>query len=194
MIGPLLVAGLLAAAPAERPLVEAARRGDTRAVEVLLAAGADVNAATRTGETALLAAAARGHEEIAARLLDAGAEVDVRDRALGTPLDAAERAGHQGVARRLRARGARGSGKSVGDTVCVRLWAGEGYCAVVEQVAAARFDLRLTRLEGCRDGCAAHRECSAGRPVGGGGGGVAVGDILRVPSACLTHTGVDPAR
>jgi hypothetical protein len=100
----------------------------------------------------------------------------------------AERSGQAALAHLLRARGARGSGKSVGDTVCVRPWQGDGYCGVVEAVDPTRAQLRVTGLVGCGRGCAAETACSAGRPVGPGG--LSAGDALWVPFSCLTHTGV----
>jgi hypothetical protein len=92
------------------------------------------------------------------------------------------------MARLLRRHGAKGSGKSIGDAVCVRPWGGDGYCAVVEGVDPTRFRLRVSRLVGCAAGCAPEANCSRGRVVGAGG--LDVGDVLWVPASCLTHTGV----
>ena len=54
------------------PMIETARRGDAEFLEVLIQAGANVNA-YRGGRAALQEAVSRGHGEIAKRLLDAGA-------------------------------------------------------------------------------------------------------------------------
>jgi hypothetical protein len=174
---------------AGRPaLLVAAAAGRESAVHVLLHAGARPDATDRSGWSALHEAVQRGDLAVARALLDAGAAPDLRSRARGTPLDLAERGGQAALAALLRAHGARGSGKSIGDTVCVRPWRGDGYCATVEAVDATRAQLRVTRLVGCERGCAAEPACSGGRPVGAGG--LAAGDALWVPFSCLTHTGL----
>jgi ankyrin repeat protein len=68
------------------PLHLASSRGDARAVELLLAAGADVNAASTSGITPLGAACHRCHEKIIAMLLAHGASPLVQDASNGTPL------------------------------------------------------------------------------------------------------------
>ena len=47
----------------------------------------------------------------------------------------------------------------------------------------------MTEVIGCRDGCAARADCSAGRTVGGSQG-VQKGGTIAIPTSCLTHTGV----
>ena len=109
----------------------------------------------------------------------------------GTPLEAAERTGHNELAAVLRRAGARSSGRSVGDTVCVRPWQGDGYCGVVEEVNKTSFSLHVTEINGCEGGCQARADCSASRVVGGADG-IKVGDEITTVSWCLTHTGVKP--
>jgi len=58
----------------ETALMVAARRGRRAVVERLLAAGAEVDAATDAGNTALMYAAARNQLEIVTLLLDRGAQ------------------------------------------------------------------------------------------------------------------------
>jgi hypothetical protein len=169
-------------------LVLAAAAGRPDAVRALLRAGARPDDAGRDGWTALHQAAETGDVAAARALLDAGATSDVPSRARGTALDVAERGGRTDVAALLRARGARGSGKSIGDTVCARGWQGQGYCGDVVARDATRYRLRVTAVVGCADGCPPDETCSAGRPVGPGGLGA--GDLLWVPGSCLTHTGV----
>jgi hypothetical protein len=179
----------------DRALLEAARRGDAARVGALVRDGANVNAATASGLTPLIEAAAGGRTDAACVLIEAGADPDVRHRELGTALDAAQRNGHRGIVEMLRRRGARGSGKSVGDTVCVRRWSGSGFCGVIEDVAGTEYRLGITRLQGCQEGCLPDRDCSAGRPVGGGDrDAVRAGGEIRVKSWCLTHTAVPSER
>jgi ankyrin repeat protein len=170
----------------ERGLLEAARQGNVARVRALVEARVDVNAATASGTTALMEAAAAGRNDVARVLIDAGADVDARDRLGRTALDVALRAGQAPMVRLLRSRGAVGSGKSPGDTVCVRKWQGEGFCGVVELVEPNRFRVRVTSVEGCLDGCATRDECSAGEPIRGPS--ESLERILWVPSWCLTQT------
>ena len=174
---------------ASRRLAAAAARGDAARVAALVRQGADPDAALRSGWTGLHLAADTGDVALTRLLLDAGANPDLRSRARGTPLDIAETTGRTEIARLLRGHGARGSGKSFGDTVCVRPWHGDGYCAVVVGADPTRYRLRVSRVVGCAGpGCAADAPCSAGEVVGGRG--LAEGSMLWVPGSCLTHTGV----
>ena len=173
---------------ASRRLVAAVARGDASQAITLLSQGASADAADRSGWTALHQAADTGDLPLARAFLEAGAHPDLRSRARGTPLDVAERGGRLELARLLRLYGAKGSGKSIGDTVCVRPWRGDGYCAVVEAADPIRYRLRVSRVLGCAAGCEPESSCSAGQLVGTGGLGA--GDVLWVPASCLTHTGV----
>ena len=103
----------------------------------------------------------------------------------------AERTGHNDLAAILLKAGARSSGKSVGDTVCVRPWDGSGYCGVVEEIQKTVFRIHVTEIVGCEEGCVAKAECSEKRPVGGRDG-IRPGEVVTTVSWCLTHTGVKP--
>ena len=173
---------------ASRRLIAAVARGDATQATLLLRQGADPDAADRSGWTGLHQAADTGDLSLARAFLEAGAHPDLRSRARGTPLDVAERGGRLELARLLRLHGAKGSGKSIGDTVCVRPWRGDGYCAVVEAADPIRYRLRVSRVVGCGAGCEPEPSCSGGQVVGTGGLGS--GDVLWVPASCLTHTGV----
>ncbi|PSC73091.1 ankyrin repeat [Micractinium conductrix] len=89
-----------------QPLHFAAAHGDYGAAQLLLARGADVNAATREGATPLHHACAGGHRSVAELLLEQGAEVDCRAADGSTCLLAAAEAGHSHVVKALLRRGA----------------------------------------------------------------------------------------
>ncbi len=82
----LLTAASVAAAAADVPLVEAAKRQNTEAVRTLLAEGALANATPPDGVTALHWAAQWDQAEIADLLISAGAEVNAADHYAVTPL------------------------------------------------------------------------------------------------------------
>jgi Ankyrin repeats (3 copies) len=173
------------------PLLDAVKAGQVEAVRMLLAAGARVNATSSAGRTALIEAAEFGRNDAARILIDSGADLNASQRGWGSPLEAAERTGNNELAAMLRKAGARSSGRSVGDTVCVRPWQGYGYCGVVEEVNKISFRIRVTQVLGCENGCEAKSECSESRTVGGADG-IQAGDVITTVSWCLTHTGVQP--
>jgi ankyrin repeat protein len=170
-------------------LLEAAAAGQLHAMRALLEAGAHVNAASPDGQTPLIEAAVHNRADTVKLLLEAGADLNLRSRGFGSALEAAERMGHEQIAQILRNAGARTFGRSVGDTVCVRPWNGEGYCGTVTAIHQNQYQIRITKIVGCRDGCEPKPECSAGKPVGGADG-FRVGDEITTVSWCLTHTGV----
>jgi hypothetical protein len=173
------------------PLMDAVAAGQLKAMRLLLAAGAAVNARSHAGRTPLIEAAAQGQLDAARLLIEAGAKLNTSQRGWGTALETAERTGHNDIAELLLKAGARSSGKSVGDTVCVRPWNGDGYCGTVVEVNKTKYRIRVTQVVGCKDGCPAKAECSAGRPVGGSQG-ITVGDEVTTVNWCFTHTGVKP--
>lgn len=176
------------------PLMDAAKSDRIEIVRMLLGAGADVNATSASGRTPLIDTAEFGRIDSARLLINSGANLNASQRGWGTALEAAERMGHNELAAMLRQAGARSSGRSVGDTVCVRPWQGDGYCGEVIEVNKTSFRLRITEIIGCEGGCQAKADCSASRVVGGPGGmdGIQVGDEITTVSWCLTHTGVKP--
>jgi ankyrin repeat protein len=88
------------------PLAEAARRGDTRTVLELLAAGVDVNGSDRDGTPALHWTVRTGDRATAERLVAAGADVNAASRYGVTPLELAIDAGDGAMTRWLLAAGA----------------------------------------------------------------------------------------
>ncbi len=89
-----------------KPLLEAAARGDSVSVRLLLEVGAAVGAGDGKGYTALMAAADRGRGEIVQILLAAGADVNTRSQQGHTALGEALAKGHREVADLLAAAGA----------------------------------------------------------------------------------------
>jgi hypothetical protein len=173
------------------PLIVAASAGETDTVKSLLAQGADQDATAADGRTPLIAATQGGQIEAVRALIAAHAKLNWAARRTGTALNVAENQGETQIAALLVAAGAHTSGKSVGDTVCVRPWGGDGFCGTVKSFSVRSVQIQVTRIVGCAKGCAARNECSAARAVGGADG-VQAGDQIAVPSWCLTQTGVKP--
>lgn len=172
-------------------LLAAAAAGDSATVKSLVAAGIPVNALDAQGRTALMIAVQRRQTEAAKALVSAGADINRESKASGSALNIAENNGDTALAAWLLAAGAHPTGKSVGDTVCVRPWSGEGFCGKVKSFTVQSVQIAVTRLEGCAGGCPARQECSAANPVGGVNG-LHPGEDIAVPSWCLTNTGVKP--
>jgi len=80
------------------PLHSALAGTDTRIAELLLAAGADVNAVQADGYTPLHEAAQNGDQHMAERLVAAGANMHARLDDGSTPAESARKAGHGALA------------------------------------------------------------------------------------------------
>lgn len=123
-------------------------------------------------------------------LVAGGANLNAATRGTGTALEVAERTGKTDIAALLLASGARSSGHSVGDTVCVLPWGGDGFCGTVKSFSVRSVSIDVTKIMGCTNGCSARQECSAAKSVGGVSG--LQRGLIAVPSWCLTETGVKP--
>ncbi len=86
------------------PLHSALAGRHAEIVDMLLAAGADVNAVQADGYTPLHEAAQNGDQAMAERLVAAGANRDVRLDNGATPADSARAAGHEALAAWLESR------------------------------------------------------------------------------------------
>ena len=102
--------------PENMSIHDAARKGDTRAVKVLLDRGANVKGRGQFRETPLHLAAFKGHTETAKLLLKSGAQVNARDEEGQTPLHAAACTGQYLTARLLIEHGADVNAKDWGGT------------------------------------------------------------------------------
>ena len=85
----------------------AASQGDLRAIQGLLARGADLNSGDYDGRTPLHIAASEGHQEVIEAFIARGVQLNPRDRWGHTPLDDAERGGYSAVAQRIELAGGR---------------------------------------------------------------------------------------
>jgi ankyrin repeat protein len=85
----------------ETALHAAAENGDVTGVQMLLAAGASVDALNEAGATALYLAAEEGHHDVVNALLEAGAKPSTADHEGWTPLHVASSGGHMQVAKLL---------------------------------------------------------------------------------------------
>ena len=128
---PFLLA-VLAAAPADAPVADAASRGDVEAVRGLLQRGIDVQTAQADGMTALHWAAMRSDLELAETLLYAGANLEATTR-IGqhTPLHVASRSGQPGVLRALLEAGADPHALTASGATALHLAAGAGSAEAV---------------------------------------------------------------
>jgi hypothetical protein len=122
-------------------LMRAVDEGDVARVRVLLAAGADPNAAAEYGETALMRAVAKGDLEVVEVLLDAGGDVHAKSENGFTPLFMAVFFGHVAIARALLARGSDPSAPTRANTTAeewARSWGSAEIVELLENVDAIR--------------------------------------------------------
>lgn len=89
-----------------RGLIDAAKEGNSPAIDALINAGADVNFVLSGDGSPLIAAARNGHVEAVRLLLDQGADLMMPVRGDGSPLIMAAREGHAEVVTLLLDRGA----------------------------------------------------------------------------------------
>lgn len=131
------------------PLCLQALWGDATAVQVLLAAGAAVDAVDGTrGSTALINAAAYGRSKVVQLLLDAGAAVDAADKRGQTALHHAVFGGHTSVMQQLL--GAHASVDAVGPMgwAALHMAALEGHVNMVRLLLDAKADVNAASHTG----------------------------------------------
>ncbi|NP_001191021.1 ankyrin repeat and KH domain-containing protein 1 [Xenopus tropicalis] len=123
------------------PLMEAAQEGHLELVKYLLAAGANVQATTATGDTALTYACENGHTDVADVLLQSGSDLEHESEGGRTPLMKAARAGHLCTVQFLTSKGADiNRATANNDHTVVSLACAGGHLAVVELLLAHGAD------------------------------------------------------
>jgi hypothetical protein len=78
-------------------VLKAAYKGHKEVVDVLLANGAQIEAATKSGFTALHMACGKGHLDVVASLLAQNAQIEAKNKNGSTPLHTAAQKGHADV-------------------------------------------------------------------------------------------------
>ena len=140
----LLVASLSASLAAHQPLPDAAQRADWRAVQTLVANGADVDARQGDGATALHWAAYWDALEVADLLIRSGADVNAANDLGVTPLWAAAENGSAAMARRLLDADAYPDTPLLSGETPLMTAARVGAAAVAQQLLAAGADPAAT--------------------------------------------------
>src|SRR5687768_11215537 len=118
----------------------AAHRDDLESVDLLVAAGANVNAANDLGATPLWVASTNG-VAVSKRLLEAGANPNLALLAGETPLMAAARAGQAGVASLLLAKGANANARGPRGQTALMWAVSERHPGVVKALLAGGADV-----------------------------------------------------
>jgi beta-lactamase regulating signal transducer with metallopeptidase domain len=127
----------------DRQLYEAAARGESEAVERLIAHGAHVNTAIPGDGSALIGAVRSGRIELVRLLLDRGAKPDLEVPGDGNALIVAARRGHLGIVRTLLAAGAPMDDIVPGDETALIGASYEGQLDVVRLLVERGADVNL---------------------------------------------------
>lgn len=111
--------------------------GHIAVVELLLAAGADINAKNKQGETMLYSASAGNHMDVIQILIDAGIDVNSKSTESNTALMLAASEGHSKIVKVLLAAGADHKVKEEkGGKTAHSMAEGMGFTKVVEILRA----------------------------------------------------------
>ena len=138
---------VLAAAPPDSPVADAAMRGDAETVGSLLARGGDVQTAQADGMTALHWAALNGDLEIAETLIYAGANLEAVTRiGYHTPLHVASKSGRATVVKALLTAGSNPSATTTSGATPLHLAAGGGNAEAVAALLDHGADVNAREL------------------------------------------------
>jgi len=121
----------------DTPLMLAAKNGEAKAVQVLLALGADPDLKKRDGNTALMLAAIYGHTDIVLALIT----INAKDKDGQTALMLAAKYGHKDTALALIERGADINAKDEVGQTALMLAAENGKAEVVQALLASGADV-----------------------------------------------------
>jgi hypothetical protein len=127
--------------------MEAAIKGRTEIVRLLLTNGADVTLQSTGGTTALMEAAFKGHTEIVRLLLTNGAaDVNTKDDKGWTALMEAAFYGDAGIVRRLLAKGADPKLKNRDGRTALQIARGRGHQDIVDIIERWAMNRRIRRF------------------------------------------------
>jgi beta-lactamase regulating signal transducer with metallopeptidase domain/ankyrin repeat protein len=124
-------------------LLDAVSEDDVKAVQALIADGADVNAYRPGDGTPLVEAARRGNLALASLLIDHGADPNKAAPGDGNPLIMAAARGHEPIVQLLVERGADVNGYVPGDETPLINAAARGHLAVVKYLVEEGADVNL---------------------------------------------------
>jgi ankyrin repeat protein len=144
------------------PLHIAAREGHLGVIEVLLEAGADIDA-VKCDDTALFVATSQGHKEAVALLLDRGADANARGRYNSNAIQEASYQGNREIVELLIARGADVNAVAVRGDTALQKASVSGHKEIVELLIEKGVDVNV---QGGHHGSAiqaaslgGHKEC-----------------------------------
>ena len=128
------------------PLIRAAEKGNPKVVEMLINAGADVNASRSSGYTALIAASEEeGHPAVVEMLINAGAEIDASNHYGYTTLIIASKYGHLKIVEMLINAGSDVNIESDFGYTALSLASKYGNLKVVEMLIDAGAELKFRK-------------------------------------------------
>jgi uncharacterized protein len=142
VLGAFGLAVLLAAAPPESPVADAAMKGDREALRTLVRQGADVNAPQGDGMTGLHWTALNGDAESAEMLIHAGANLEAVTR-IGShrPLHVASRSGHEAIVALLLRSGADARAETSNGVTALHYAAAAGMSGAIGALLDAGVDV-----------------------------------------------------
>ncbi len=130
------------------PLLEAGAAGNKAMIELLLSKGAEINAASKSGETALHAATARGFKSVVELLLAHHADVNARDKHKYTPLHRAASAAKREMVQLLIDHGADVNASGEGGYTPLHAAARQGNSDIIQLLIDHKADVNAADQKG----------------------------------------------